>query len=148
MTVYSVELVMRFYCYGIACLRSGWVLFDFVLVAAGVFANYILTPILEALSSDGEDESRSGVGFVMVLRVMRLMRLARAVLLVVQFRILWRLVSGLLASAMTILYTFTLIFLFLYIYSCMALELITKSTWRDELECTNKGMDPGICYQF
>ena len=40
---------------------------------------------------------------------------------------------------MTILYTFTLIFLFLYIYSCMALELITKSTWRDELECTNKG---------
>ena len=30
MTVYSVELVMRFYCYGIACLRSGWVLFDFV----------------------------------------------------------------------------------------------------------------------
>jgi hypothetical protein len=63
---------------------------------------------------------------LLVLRMLRLFRLARAVRLLVQFKTLWMLVRGLIGSASTIAYTFGLIVLILYIFACMAMELITK----------------------
>jgi len=44
----------------------------------------------------------------------------------VQFKTLWMLVRGLIGSASTIAYTFSLIVLILYIFACIAMELITK----------------------
>jgi len=67
----------------------------------------------------------------MVLRVLRLLRLARAVRLLVQFRTMWKLVSGLLASTGTICYTFLLITLILYVFACLGNEMITKNSLRD-----------------
>jgi len=62
----------------------------------------------------------------LVLRMLRLFRLARALRLLVQFKTLWMLIRGLIGSAGTIAYTFSLIILILYVSSCMAAELITK----------------------
>ena len=44
--IYSVELGCRFYLYGLACLRNGWVVFDSVLVTFGALATYIIEPLL------------------------------------------------------------------------------------------------------
>merc|ERR1719482_894811 len=68
----------------------------------------------------------------MVFKVLRLFRLARTVRLIAQFKVLWMLVRGLLYSLNTIFFTFVIIFLIIYIYACLALELITKSSFRDD----------------
>lgn len=121
--VYSLELAARFYCYGLSCLKNGWVAFDFVLVTIGLIAAYILSPLLAYL--DGEDDG-GALGMLMVLRTLRLFRLARAVRLLAQFKVLWMLVRGLLSSAGTMAYVFVLMFLILYVFACVAVEIITK----------------------
>jgi voltage-gated sodium channel len=121
--IYSVELFLRFYTYGMKCFRSGWVCFDFILVTIGLVANYVV-PIIEAYYQ-GSDES-GAVGFLLVLRTFRLARLARTIRLLAQFKVLWMLVRGLLASAGTMTYVFILFALILYVFACMGVEIITK----------------------
>lgn len=120
MFVYSFELALRFFTVGVRCLKNGWVLFDFVLVFIGVISTYIVEPIM------AEQGSNADLGPIMVLRVFRLLRLARALRLLVAFRTLWMLVRGLLMSGVTMTYTFALIFLILYIFACMGVEVFTK----------------------
>lgn len=121
LAVYSLELFLRFFAQGLNCLRSGWVIFDLVLVGMGVISTWVVTPIM------GKGAMADELGPLMVLRVMRLLRLARAVRLLVQFKTLWMLVRGLLSSAGTMIYTFSLIALILYVYACLGMELITKN---------------------
>jgi Ca2+-binding EF-hand superfamily protein len=70
----------------------------------------------------------------MVLRILRLLRLARAVRLFPQFKALWMLVRGFLASAGTMFYTFVLMLLILYLFANLAIEVITKDTALREAE--------------
>jgi voltage-gated sodium channel len=123
--IYTCELAARFYAHGLACLRSGWVVFDFILVTMGVFATYILDPLLTYTRLDGQDDG-GAMGMLLVLRTFRLARLARTVRLLAQFKVLWMLVRGLLSSAGTMTYIFVLFFLILYVFACMGVELITK----------------------
>lgn len=117
LVVYTVELALRFTAFGLACLKSGWVRFDTLLVAVGLVNKCIIAPL--NLKSDK-------LAPLLVLRVMRLLRLARAVRLVVQFKTLWMLVRGLISSALTVLYTMVLNFIVLYVFGCLSIELITR----------------------
>merc|ERR1712100_571772 len=63
----------------------------------------------------------------MVLRILRLFKLVRAARLLVQFKPLWMLVRGFLASASTMFYVLVLFILIMYIFACAAIEFITKS---------------------
>merc|ERR1719502_2459103 len=91
----------------------------------GLFATYILDPLLRFTRLDGADDG-GAVGMLLVLRTFRLARLARTVRLLAQFKVLWMLVRGLLSSAGTMAYIFILFFLILYVFACMGVELITK----------------------
>lgn len=127
--VYVAELGIRFYAQRWACLRNGWVQFDVLLVGLGVLTTWIMDPVMFILkaSNDGAiDNIQGAMAPIMVLRVLRLFRLARALRLLVQFKTLWMLVRGLLTSAGTICYTFLLIFVLLYVASCLVMELVTK----------------------
>ncbi|CAD7948948.1 unnamed protein product [Amoebophrya sp. A120] len=119
LVIYSFELWLRFYAFGWRCLKSGWVMFDAVLVGVGILANWFL-PIMFSHSPDE-------LGPILVLRVLRLLRLARAVRLLIAFRSLWMLVRGLLTSATTMSYTVVLIFLLMYVSAVLAAEVITKN---------------------
>merc|ERR1719375_902636 len=122
---------MHFFAHRTSALKSGWVRFDFVLVGMGVITSWIINPIM-SLASNGEDSAvKETMAPLMVLRVLRLFRLARAVRLLVQFKTLWMLVRGLLSSAGTIFYTFSLITLILYIFACLGIELISKNPLRE-----------------
>ena len=94
-------------------------LFDFLLVSMG-----LLTAVLESTTGSADDS----LGPIMVLRVLRLLKLARAVRLFSQFKVMWMLVRGLLSSATTMCHTFILMFLILYIFASLAIEMITKDT--------------------
>jgi len=123
--VYVAELALRFFAHGCSCLKSLCVAFDFVLVFMGVVSNYIVGPIINNMG-EGNKAVQDSMAGLLVMRMLRLFRLARAVRLLVQFKTLWMLIRGLMGSAGTIAYTFGLILLILYIFSCMAMELITK----------------------
>merc|ERR1719261_777923 len=75
--------------------------------------------------TEGSNDAAKLLGPVMVLRVLRLARLARTVRLLAQFKELWMLVRVLMSSAGTMFYTFLLIFIILYVFACLGIELIT-----------------------
>lgn len=117
LAIYTFELLARFFGYGYHCIHDNWVKFDTFLVVAGIITGWPLSELIGEL-----DE----LGPIMVLRTARLMRLARTVRLLIKFRELWMLVRGLLNSASTMLYTLLMVFVIIYIFSCMAVELITN----------------------
>jgi len=119
--IYTFELLSRFFAQGQVALSDNWVRFDTLLVVSGWF-----TTLLDAFETGME-----GADLVLVLRTARLARLARTVRLLVRFKALWMLVRGLFSSAGTMLYTLLLLVIILYIFSCVGIELITKSKLND-----------------
>ncbi|CAE7775237.1 CAC, partial [Symbiodinium sp. CCMP2456] len=111
--VYLTELVLRLGIYGVFVLKSHWVKFDTFLVAAST------VDIVVNLVSKSEFLKQ-----VMLVRLLRLARLARALRLMVQFQTLWQLVQGLFHSIGTIMWTFLLVTLLMYIYAVTGMELI------------------------
>jgi len=117
-TIYSIELGLRFFASRWLCFKSGWVKFDAFLIGMSYFS-LALEPMLKG-------RTNLPVGFIGVLKMLRLLCLLRAVRLVGQFRMLWELVRGLLESITMILTTVVLMTFILYIYACIGLELVTK----------------------
>ncbi|CAE8670299.1 unnamed protein product [Polarella glacialis] len=113
--IYFVELALRFYTYGCPVLRSHWVKFDTFLVSSAL-CDIILTnlAIQNAIMNQ-----------LMLVRMLRLARLARAVRLMVQFQTLWALVQGLMHSINTLLWTFLLVMILIYIFAVIGMEFIT-----------------------
>lgn len=111
--IFFLELMLRFFGFGIkTCLENSWTRFDAVLV---------LFAILETICKYSADTE---MGPITILRVFRLARLARAARLMIQFRTLWLLVSGLRASFMTVMWTFLLIAFIGYIFAVLGMETI------------------------
>jgi len=118
--IYTVELALRFFAFGLSALKTPWVFFDLILVAMGILSVYVVGPIVSYVQSKhGDNSVQDSMAGLLVLRMLRLFRLARVVRLLVIFKTLWVLIRGLIGSAGTISYTFCLIFLILYIFSCM-----------------------------
>lgn len=113
--IYIAELILRFISFGFSCLKSNWVKFDMFLVATATF-DLILT--MTALDIEFLKQ-------VMLVRLLRLARLARLVRLVVQFKTLWKLVSGLMSCANTLFWTFLLISILSYIAALFGMDMIT-----------------------
>jgi len=130
LVIYIVELGMRVYEGRMQSIASNWVRFDFAIVSMGVLTSWVFVPIYGSLDS---------VSSVMVLRTARVLRLARMLKLVVRCRELLMLVQGLLNSMSTMVYTFLLCIILLYVVGCMSLELIPLSMLSREEE-----LDPAV----
>jgi len=116
LAVYMVELSLRFYGIGCAVLRSNWVKFDCFLVVCGVM-DLIYKAVFEGTSAGILDQ-------VMLIRMLRMLRLIRAVRLVVQFRTLYLLISGLAASMLPMMWVCLVCILMTYIFSILGMEVI------------------------
>jgi len=115
--IYLIELLLRFFAWGVRCLEDNWVKFDLCLVVVGVGTGWIVQPLMGTIEK---------LGPFMVLRTARLMRLARTVRLLIKFRELWMLVRGLLNSASTMVYTLLMLVVVIYICACMSMEIVTN----------------------
>ncbi|CAE7697499.1 CACNA1B, partial [Symbiodinium sp. CCMP2456] len=114
--IYVVELLLRVGVYGVLVFKSGWVKFDcFLVVTASC------DMIIKAVDSTAVLDE---FNIFMLVRMLRLARLARAVRLMVQFKTLWQLVQGLWHSKGTLLWTFLLISILMYVGAVMGMELI------------------------
>eukprot|EP00435_Cladocopium_sp_Y103_P034701 s80_g9.t1 len=85
-----------------------------------------LAAMISVGKSQGEEEENQMTEFNrMMVRGLRLLRLARVLRMVHRFKVVWRLVSGLLSAWDTMVSTTGLIMIWLYIFGCVALEFIT-----------------------
>eukprot|EP00928_Gymnodinium_smaydae_P028741 TRINITY_DN21848_c0_g1_i2.p1 TRINITY_DN21848_c0_g1~~TRINITY_DN21848_c0_g1_i2.p1 ORF type:complete len:655 (+),score=151.88 TRINITY_DN21848_c0_g1_i2:203-1966(+) len=117
LAIYVVEIAMRLFVRGwCGCFSDGWFIFDFTLVATGSLTTWFLRG--SALPSLLQQ--------VLVLRVLRLFRLVRALRGMRGMRTIWRLMYGLLTSGSTMVSTFLLLSLTIYIFGILGVELITK----------------------
>jgi len=114
--VYATELALHLIAYKWRAFEDNWVKADAFFVGMG-----LIDLIINVSKVD-----LSLFSPVMLLRTLRLARLARPLRLFYQFQEMWTLVSGLLASAGTIFYTLVMILVIIYIFACLAVELITK----------------------
>mmetsp|Transcript_8460 Transcript_8460/g.17943 ORF Transcript_8460/g.17943 Transcript_8460/m.17943 type:complete len:496 (-) Transcript_8460:16-1503(-) len=115
--IYTVELLLRYYAYGVKkAMISRWVRFDAFLVVGG-FLDLAIKLIMNG-------ESNEVLEKLMLVRMLRLARLARAARLMVQFKVLWQLVHGLMGSLLTVLWTFVLILALIYIFAILGMELM------------------------
>ncbi|CAJ1336439.1 unnamed protein product, partial [Effrenium voratum] len=111
--IYLFELASRIAVYGVFVFKSHWIKFDTFLVTAST------VDIIVKLVSQSEVLNQ-----LMLVRLLRLARLARALRLMVQFQTLWQLVQGLFHSIGTIMWTFLLVMLLMYIAAVTGMELI------------------------
>ena len=118
LTLYSLELLVRLVAGGFSIFKSPWHLLDLLLVSVGLLA-LVLVPLLE--QSGQEDWER-----LLIIRGLRLLRLARVLRTLRHFKVVWRLVSGLLSAWDTLASTMGLILLWLYIFGCVAIEVIAN----------------------
>ena len=98
--VYTSEVLLRYFVYGIAAFRSGWVRFDALLVTTSW-----TELVLRAVKDIRDGESGRGVvqgvadndapGIWGILRLLRIAKLVRPFRLIGQFRALWLLMQGL-----------------------------------------------------
>jgi len=116
LSIYVLELLLRLFASGFSAFLDHWVKFDTLLVVIGILGSRYFVALV------GED-----LVPLVVLRTALLLRLARAVRLLVHFQVLWKLVGGFLSSASTMFYTLLLLLIFLYIFSCLGIEVITKN---------------------
>ncbi|CAJ1393566.1 unnamed protein product [Effrenium voratum] len=101
LAIYTLEIILRLLAEGWGAFCTAWFLLDFFLVSEGIEK-------------------------VLVVRGLRLLRLVRALRVVEHFRVVWQLVYALLSAGQTMLSTTALVTFMLYIFGCMAVELITK----------------------
>ncbi|OLQ00119.1 Voltage-dependent L-type calcium channel subunit alpha-1S [Symbiodinium microadriaticum] len=121
MTFYTIELVLRLMAYGWArCCTDGWFLFDAVLVFVA-YLGKILPLLMSAFGSDGQEGMMEQI---MVVRMLRILRFVRALRVVKQFGTIWKLIRGLLTSFDVMASAVVLVFLMLYIFACLGMELI------------------------
>eukprot|EP00439_Symbiodinium_sp_Y106_P076222 s1342_g15.t1 len=117
LVVYSVEIIMRLVAFAGRLHQTfdGWFAFDLLLVLSSY-----LERLIELISGESAEQ-------LMLLRLLRLIRLVRTFRMVRQVRPLWRLVHGLLTSLDTVLSTFLLLALVLYVFGVLGLEIIARS---------------------
>eukprot|EP00927_Polykrikos_kofoidii_P039241 TRINITY_DN3366_c0_g2_i1.p1 TRINITY_DN3366_c0_g2~~TRINITY_DN3366_c0_g2_i1.p1 ORF type:complete len:598 (+),score=110.38 TRINITY_DN3366_c0_g2_i1:111-1904(+) len=117
LVIYIIELGLRLFAFGRAAFQDNWVKFDFFLVVLGALTSWIIEPFLTA----GNE-----LAPLMVLRTLRLLRLAKMARFLIRFREFWMLVRGILSSAGIVMYTMVILFVILYVFSSIGIELITK----------------------
>eukprot|EP00929_Paragymnodinium_shiwhaense_P106997 TRINITY_DN72931_c0_g1_i1.p1 TRINITY_DN72931_c0_g1~~TRINITY_DN72931_c0_g1_i1.p1 ORF type:complete len:884 (-),score=172.78 TRINITY_DN72931_c0_g1_i1:54-2705(-) len=120
--VYFIELSLHLFVDPRRLYYNAWVAFDACIVSIGVL-DVILT---RSLLSDAESLKQ-----MMILRMLRLLRLARTLRLVRQIHVLWMLVRGLIESISTMLYTMMLLFVILYVFCCVSMEIIATHPLAD-----------------
>lgn len=115
LAVYSLEILARLAARRSGTPCDGWFAFDAFLVLSSY-----LERIIELISGESAEQ-------LMLLRLLRLFRLVRTFRMVKQVRPLWRLVHGLMTSLDTVLSTFLLLGLVLYVFGVLGVELIASS---------------------
>ncbi|CAE7585170.1 Cacna1b [Symbiodinium microadriaticum] len=110
--LFSFEIVLRFVGGGLGFFFNAWFLLDTLLILTGLVAS--VDSLLGGSAVLGK-----------TVRGLRLIRLGRAAKMTRKFQVLWPLINGLLNSAKLMISVFVILALFIYIFACLGVELIS-----------------------
>lgn len=120
------------------CLRSGWFIFESILVITMVFEDWVVTFIIVCLPSSGDGEASikdSGVkdvAMLRILRVMRLARLGRAIKLMQQSPEMMIMVKALTASARSVVWTCVLLSALVFVFGVCFTQICKDSALEED----------------
>mmetsp|Transcript_41187 Transcript_41187/g.76570 ORF Transcript_41187/g.76570 Transcript_41187/m.76570 type:complete len:531 (-) Transcript_41187:204-1796(-) len=115
--LYCMEATLRYAAIGNEILKDLWYLTDLALL----FVGFLALLVLPLSGVDGQSAEK-----LLIVRGLRLLRLVRALRMFSHFKVIWRLVYGLLNAGQTIMSTTFLILVSLFVFACVAMELIAK----------------------
>eukprot|EP00435_Cladocopium_sp_Y103_P016518 s1743_g4.t1 len=121
LSIYCAEAIFRAFGLGRILLSDGWYILDLFLIFV-VMLTLAVVPML----ANRQDIAR--LRKLLVIRGLRLLRLMRVCRMIHHFKIIWRLVYGFLTSWQTIFATAALILVSIYVFSCIAVEIIAKDS--------------------
>ncbi|OLP87261.1 Voltage-dependent T-type calcium channel subunit alpha-1H [Symbiodinium microadriaticum] len=130
LAIYSIEALLRLVAGGFMIFLDLWFLLDVALVIVGLLA-LLIVPAVAGNSGDIDGFER-----LLVVRGLRLFRLVRAWRMLRHFKIVWRLIYGLMNAGQTIISTTMLIMVSLFIFACVAVEVIAKDEYLARAEAT------------
>eukprot|EP00439_Symbiodinium_sp_Y106_P065345 s720_g10.t1 len=130
LAIYSIEALLRLVAGGLMIFLDLWFLLDVALVIVGLLA-LLIVPAVAGNSGDIDGFER-----LLVVRGLRLFRLVRAWRMLRHFKIVWRLIYGLMNAGQTIISTTMLIMVSLFIFACVAVEVIAKDEYLARAEAT------------
>ncbi|CAE7277227.1 fpaB-1 [Symbiodinium pilosum] len=140
LVIYTVEIFLRFYVSGpLNALRDHWVKFDMILVLMGWLVLWILPAVVAAMSASGADTDINNYSGFLTLRTLRLLRLVRTARIITRMHELWMLVQMVTSCASTMVYTLLLLLTVLYLFSLLAVEVITNHQM-----ATNEQLNPSF----
>lgn len=118
---FTGELLIRFMAFDLKrnCLRSGWFLFDSVLVALMLMETVLFTLITLASGGSGG----SPLGQSSILRLFRLLRLSRLTRILRGFPQLMILIKGMITAMKSVSYVMALLFIILYVFGIAFTQL-------------------------
>ena len=119
--IYCAEALLRAFGLGRVVLQDGWYLLDLVLILI-VTLTLVIVPMLASR------QDIASLRKLLIVRGLRLLRLMRVCRMVHHFKIIWRLVYGFLTSWQTIFATAVLILVSIFVFSCIAIEIIAKDS--------------------
>lgn len=119
LSIYACELTLRFTAHGTQCFQQPFFVFDSVLVGFGCIAQ----AVTDTLATEIEDSAYADK--ILLLRVLRILRVLRAFRLIPGFETLWKLIHGVVSSASTMLSSFLVAALIVYLAACVAVEILT-----------------------
>jgi hypothetical protein len=122
---YITEMSIFLYADGWrACLNDRWFCFDMLLVGIAILSQW-LVPLFVYLTTPGVGEF-IGLEKALIIRILRLGRLLRALRVIESFKDLWKLVAGILRSTRTVASACILIFITLYVFALVGVEVVRK----------------------
>ncbi|CAE6933272.1 CACNA1F [Symbiodinium natans] len=123
LVLYTIEALFRLVAGGLPIFMDLWFLLDLALIIVGLLA-LLIVPAVAGNSGDIDGFER-----LLVVRGLRLFRLVRAWRMLRHFKIVWRLIYGLMNAGQTIISTTMLIMVSLFIFACVAVEVIAKDEY-------------------
>merc|ERR1719353_1289040 len=129
---FSVELTIRFLSFQQKrhALTDMWFVFDSFLVSMMVLETWVMTIVILALG--GASAGTGGVGILRILRLLKLSKMSRMVRLLRMCPELVVLVKGMIAAMRTVVFTFILLAIIVYVFGLTFTQLMKDTPAGDE----------------
>eukprot|EP00931_Biecheleriopsis_adriatica_P056918 TRINITY_DN33759_c0_g1_i1.p1 TRINITY_DN33759_c0_g1~~TRINITY_DN33759_c0_g1_i1.p1 ORF type:complete len:571 (-),score=96.62 TRINITY_DN33759_c0_g1_i1:21-1700(-) len=137
--LYTIESLIRCIALGRKLLKDRWFQFDLSILLFGY-----LGKVAFASAAMRNSELAVLTEQLFLVRIFRMLRLIRALRVLKLFRHMWLLVYGMLSSMETMMSTLGLLFLAIYVFACIGIDIITK----DQILATHESTAAIVAYNF
>eukprot|EP00746_Dinoflagellata_sp_MGD_P013565 gnl/MRDRNA2_/MRDRNA2_129366_c0_seq1.p1 gnl/MRDRNA2_/MRDRNA2_129366_c0~~gnl/MRDRNA2_/MRDRNA2_129366_c0_seq1.p1 ORF type:complete len:1025 (+),score=153.69 gnl/MRDRNA2_/MRDRNA2_129366_c0_seq1:208-3075(+) len=136
LSIFSFELVLRVFAYGLGCLRTPVMMLDAIIVLTGWVTEIIIPLVLSS-------EPHVDLDVLQTLKVLRVLRAVRVLRMLTMFRDLWLVVQSFFLCLRPLVWTVVFIMIIIFLFAMFAIELIGRGFEEDTLK-DNKKLEDAV----